>query len=228
MGGPMTELMAGAWHDGLVTVPTPSSPTPPGGSTRYDPWRDTAQHSGHGHGAGRAPEGELRRELRDGVLCALAVTLLGVVLGLLWEWLAPHVPLFTDGKAVYLKDPEGEEAVGADGTFVLLALACGAVTGAAVFLRDRSGGIGRVVGLAVGALLGSVVAWRLGVWLGPASDVVETAKQAGKGTTFSGPLQLQAKAALLTWPIIAVLVNLGLVGLFGPRDPEPQYGEGDR
>lgn len=163
----------------------------------------------------------VRHEVRDGVLCALVATVLGVGLGLLWLWLAPRVPLVNVDNAVFLKDPEGEEAVGADGTFVLLALGFGAVTGALAFLRSRSGGVGIVVGLAVGALLGSVLAWRLGIWLGPETDLVAAAKAAGSGKTFDGPLKLQAKSALLVWPLLALMMHLLLTGVFGRRDPEP-------
>lgn len=165
----------------------------------------------------------MRYEVRDGLLCALVVAVLGVGLGLLWLWLAPRVPLVTVDNAVFLKDPEGEEAVGADGTFVLLALGFGVVTGALAFLRSRAGGVGIVVGLAVGALLGSVLAWRLGVWLGPSSDLVAAAKAAGPGKTFHGPLKLQAKSALLVWPLLALLMHLLLIGVFGKREPE--FGE---
>lgn len=165
----------------------------------------------------------MKKDLRDAVLVALAVTLAGVALGLLWLWLAPKVPLIADDKAVFLKDTEGEEAIGGDGTFILLALGLGALSAAAVFLLRKNGGIALVVGLAVGALLGSVLAWRLGIWLGPNQDVVAAAKAAGKGVTFDAPLKLDAKGALLAWPIAAMAVHLGLTALFGPRDPDPEW-----
>ncbi|MCH6159761.1 ABC transporter permease [Streptomyces sp. M600PL45_2] len=145
----------------------------------------------------------------------------GVALGLLWLWLAPRVPLVKVDGGVFLKDPEGEEAIGADGTFVLLALGFGVVTGLLVFLRSRGGGIGLAVGLAVGALLGSVLAWQLGVQLGPSSDLAASAKAAGTNKTFDGPLKLQAKGALIVWPFMALLTHLLLMGSFGHRDPEP-------
>lgn len=169
----------------------------------------------------RADRPEVRREVLDGLLCALVVTALGVGLGLMWLWLAPRVPLVTVDGAVFLKDPEGEEAIGADGTFVLLAIGFGVVTGALAFLRSRGGGVGIVVGLTAGALLGSLLAWGLGVWLGPDTDLVAAAKAAGEGKTFDGPLKLQAKSALLVWPLLALIVHLALTGLFGKRDPDP-------
>jgi hypothetical protein len=183
----------------------------------HQPWHTPAAtpgHPGDGPGLGRA-------DLRQAALATVAVTVAGVLLGLLWLWLAPRVPLISDGKAVYFHNTEGEEAVGADGTFALLAALCGALTGLAVFLLFRRGGVALVVGTAIGGLLASVVAWRLGVWLGPTQDVAAHARAVGKGTVFDAPLQLRAKGALVVWPIAAAAVHLGLTGLFGPRDPEP-------
>ncbi|MDJ1135305.1 hypothetical protein NMN56_025735 [Streptomyces iconiensis] len=170
------------------------------------------------HGGGGAGGAIVRRELRDAALCVLGVAVLGVLFGLLWVWLAPKVPLFTDGKAVYLKDPEGEEAMGADGTFALLGLAFGALTGVLVYFLRRHGGVGIVVGLAVGGLLGSLLAWRTGVLLGPETDVVRAAKEAGRNATFDAPLKLQAKGVLLAWPFAAAALHLLFTAIFLPTD----------
>ncbi|MFG3255831.1 hypothetical protein [Streptomyces sp. NPDC048172] len=158
------------------------------------------------------------REVRDAVLYGLGVAAVGVVFALLWVWLAPRVPLFTDGKAVYLKDPEGEEAFGADGSFLLIGVVIGVVTGAIAFYARKLGGVGLVVGLGVGALAGSFLAWRLGVWLGPESDMVVAAKEAGKGATFDAPMKLQAKGALLAWPLAALVTHLALTVVQWLRD----------
>lgn len=167
----------------------------------------------------------LRTELVEGLVTLVAVTVGGVLLGLLWWWLAPHVPLVGEvsGKSwvVYLKDSEGEQAIGVDGTFTLLGLAFGALSGLVVFLARRRGGVPLTVGLGVGALLAGLVAWRLGVWLGPTEDVIAHAKDVGKGVTFSAPLKLGTMGALLAAPLAALLVHLGLTALFGPRDPDP-------
>lgn len=172
----------------------------------------------------------MRTELREAAVITVAVAVVGVLLGVLWWWLAPHVPLVGDvdeqgNWVVYLKDTEGEQAVGVDGTFTLLALAFGLLSALAVFLWRRRGGVPLVVGLAVGGILGSLLAWRVGVWLGPSSDVIAHAKAAGKGVTFSAPLKLGAKGALLAWSLAGLVVHLGLTALFGPRDPQPGYGQ---
>ncbi|MFJ6567079.1 AAA family ATPase [Streptomyces sp. NPDC091292] len=163
----------------------------------------------------------MKTELRQAAVITLAITVGGLLLGLLWLWLSPRVPLIASADAVYLKDTEGEQAIAIDGTFTLLGLGFGAVTALVVFLVRRRGGIPLVAALALGGLLGSVVAWRFGVWLGPTQDVVAHAKEVGKGITFDAPLELKAKGALLAWPVAALLVHLGLTGLFGPRDPDP-------
>ncbi|AIR97878.1 hypothetical protein SGLAU_09335 [Streptomyces glaucescens] len=172
----------------------------------------------------------MKSEVREAAVITVAVALGGVLLGLLWYWLAPRVPLVgdvVDGRwVVYVKDTEGEQAAGVDGTFALLALAFGVLSGVVVFLLRRRGGVPAVVALGAGGLLGSLLAWRLGVWLGPAQDVLAHARDVGRGVTFSAPMELGAKGALLAWSLGALLVHLGLTALFGPRDPEVPYGYG--
>ncbi|MBO0656568.1 hypothetical protein J1792_28655 [Streptomyces triculaminicus] len=197
---------------------SPSEPGPGSGP-------DLPQHTGD-EAADTAPglSEETRTELRQGAVILAFVTLCGVLLGLLWLWLAPRVPLISDGKAVYLSNTEGEQAVGADGWFGLLGLVFGAVAAAVVFLCYRKGGIAIVAGLAAGSLLASLIGWRLGVWLGPTADVAGHARAVGQGVVFDAPIKLAAKGMLLAWPLAAMAVHLGLTALFGPRDPEPEAG----
>lgn len=201
-------------------------PPSDGQAAAVTPHADKAGHTEYPrHGWGDEQDGPgMKAEIREAAVTAAAVTLGGVLLGVLWWWLAPRVPyvgnVVGDDWVVYLKDSEGEQGIGVDGTFSLLALGFGAVSALAVFLVRRRGGVPLVVALAVGGLLGSVLAWRLGVWLGPATDLIAQARSAGKGVTFDAPLKLSAKGALLAWPFAALVLHLGLTGLFGPRDPE--------
>lgn len=186
-----------------------------------------ATHDDHGEQDGPG----MLTEVRQAAVTAVAVALSGVLLGVLWWQLAPSVPMvggvLGDGWTVVPKNPEGEQVVGVDGVFTLLALAFGVLSAVVVFLLRRRGGVPLVVALGVGGLLGSLLAWRVGVWLGPAQDVIAHAKDVGQGVTFSAPLKLSAKGALLAWPFAALVVHLGLTGLFGPRDPDPWpvYGQ---
>lgn len=165
---------------------------------------------------------DTRREVREAVLVAVVLTLLGLALGALWAWLAPRVPLISDGKVVILQNTEGEEAIGADGTFALLAAGLGALSAAVMFVLRRSGGLPLVLALTVGGLLGSFLAWRSGMWLGPNQDVVAQARAVGEGVIFDAPLRLGAKGALLAWPFAAMVVQLVLTGVFAPRDAPPE------
>ncbi|MGS2587359.1 DUF2567 domain-containing protein [Streptomyces hebeiensis] len=185
--------------------------TPPGGATPC-PVTETGDEGP-----------DLRTEVLQAAVVLVAVTLLGLLLGALWLWLAPKVPLVSDSTAVFLKDTEGEEAIAADGIFALLALGFGVVSGALVFVLRRHGGIPLVLALALGGLLGAVLAWQFGSRLGPTPDVLAHAQEAGKGVTFDAPLELNAKGALLSWPLAAMVVHLALTAVFGPKDPEPEW-----
>ncbi|WP_326599524.1 ABC transporter permease [Streptomyces sp. NBC_01803] len=173
-----------------------------------------------------APRVAWGREIREAVLVALPVAVLtGLPLGLLWLWRAPRVPLVSDGEAVLLANAEGQQAIGADGTFLLLGLAIGAVTGIVVFALRRGGGVAVVLGLVLGALLGSVLAWRLGVWLGPTDDLAGHARSAGKDVVFDGPLEIGARGVLLGLPFAAVATHMFCLSVWGPRDPRPLPAE---
>ncbi|CAM5475431.1 hypothetical protein STANM309S_06053 [Streptomyces tanashiensis] len=156
-------------------------------------------------------------------MVTLASAVAGALLGVLWLNLAPRVLLISDGKGVYLRNSEGEQAIGADGTFVLLALAFGAVAALVVFLLRRKGGVPLVLGLALGGGLGSLLAWGIGTHFGPTADVVAHAKAVGPNVTFEAPLELNlGAAAMLAWPLAAMIVHLALTAVLGPRDPEPE------
>ncbi|MFJ2782701.1 MULTISPECIES: DUF2567 domain-containing protein [unclassified Streptomyces] len=202
MTAPLTPPHQPSSHDPGWPPPPPSVPGPAG-----DPITGT--------------------EVLQGVLVTLVSTIAGAVLGVLWLNLAPRVLLISDGKGVYLRDSEGEAAIGSDGTFVLLALAFGAVAALVVFLLRRKGGVPLVLGLALGGGLGSLLAWGLGTYFGPTSDVVAHAKAVGPSVSFQAPLELNlGAAAMLAWPLAAMIVHLGLTAVFGPRDPEPgPWGE---
>ncbi|MDF3148800.1 MULTISPECIES: AAA family ATPase [unclassified Streptomyces] len=232
-----------------MTAPLTPPPPPRDQSSRHAWQQPAAGHAGSGphdavHGAppgAQDPHGShgtygiygsyeqdgpgMKTEVREAAVVAVVVALFGALLGALWWWLAPSVPLVGDvvdkSWVVYFKDTEGEQAVGVDGTFTLLALVFGLVSAVAVFLWRRRGGVPLVVALAVGGFLGSLLAWRVGVWLGPAEDVIGHAKDVGKGVAFSAPLKLGAKGAWLAWPLAALVVHLGLTALFGPRDADP-------
>lgn len=202
------------------TPPGPDAEPPPEGDP-YAPSEPPEQ---------RAPR-RLLPEFRVGGLSGLACVVLGVVMGLLWLWLAPRVMYVVKGDQVLYVNPEGEERAGQDGIFALLGLGAGLLTALAAFLltRRRGGGIAVAAGLALGGLGGSLLALGIGYWLGPTSDVLAHAKQAGEGHPFSDALKLGSEGALLVWPITAMVVLLALTAAFGVREPDqPPYWAGSQ
>ncbi|MFE6776816.1 DUF2567 domain-containing protein [Streptomyces sp. NPDC057702] len=207
-----------------MTAPlTPSDPPPSHSGSQPRPEHETPAHEPHGarEAGGRSARHGLHTELRDAAVITGALTAVGALLGALWVWWAPRVQMVLIGNAVYPKSSESEEAIGADGTFLLIGLGAGLVTAVVVFCFRRAAGVPVVLALAVGGLLGSWLGWRFGVFLGPDTDIVASARAAGERVPFDGPLELKAKGALLAWPIAAMVTQLVLTGLFGPRDPEP-------
>jgi hypothetical protein len=202
------------WHDGQVTAPLPPPQGQPPQYPQFPGWDTVPEKPGDRRAAVLA-------DVRRGLLVTVLVTVLGVALGLLWVWLSPRIPMVSDGKAIYLKDTEGEEAIGGDGTYVFIALGLGILAAVGVFLRWRRGGIGVVLGLAAGGMLASVVGWRIGVWLGPTSDIIAHAKAVGPKVVFDGPLELRAKSALVAFSVAAMLTHLVLTSGFGEREEPP-------
>ncbi|MFE7131490.1 DUF2567 domain-containing protein [Streptomyces sp. NPDC057638] len=194
----------------------PLTPPPPS----HDPWQAPPPGDADGHRAS-GWMADLRADRRDGLVVTAAVTVLGVAMGLLWLWLAPRVPMVSDGRAVFLENSEGEQAAGADGTFALLGVGFGALSALGVFLYRRRGGWILVAGLALGSVLGALLAYFTGSWLGPTDDIAAHAKAVGRGVTFDGPLRLGAEGVLLVWPLVAMVTHLLLTALAGPRDPDP-------
>ena len=96
--------------------------------------------------------------------------LAGLPAGLLWWIISPLPPIEKRADGLYRAGGEGNEsAIAADGWFAVIVLAVGIVVALLVYLRTRPSRLAPLVGLAVGGVLGSVVAWRFGALLGPAS-----------------------------------------------------------
>ncbi len=120
---------------GVTEAVTPQSPFDPPPSPPEKPG-DTA--------AGITPA-----DIRDGAVVALAVGVAGLLLGLLWVWLAPRVQYVSNGEAVFLRNSESEARIAADGTFFLLSVGLGLLSAVGTFLWRRAGGVPLVIGQGV-------------------------------------------------------------------------------
>ncbi len=165
----------------------------------------------------RPSDDEQHSRRLPGWLWALGLPMVaGALVGLLWWFLAPTAPVQValSGKTLLVSAPSMPELSAAqDSVMALLGLAAGAPTGVVVAVRARVRPLTLTLVAAVGSALGSAVALAIGVWLGPASLAAQGALGVGApgGSTgadgsLTSPLGVDAPAALLVWPLAALLV----------------------
>jgi hypothetical protein len=158
----------------------------------------------------------MRRRLpRDLVVVHLVAA---VAVGLAWWQLAPVLQYTVFGGQGFIVDEvQTVQVVAGDGTFALLAVAAGVACAAVLLLRGHDGP-GLALGVAVGGLLGSLLAWGLGTTLGPGrlADLVAAASDGDVVTP--GP-ELLAYGALLVWPIVSVGIAFSAAWLSEGRPP---------
>jgi hypothetical protein len=166
-------------------------------------------------------------EIVMAVLVSAYSVLAGGVVGLIWPRVAPHVQI----KRAALGSEAASKALLGDDLWLALLGICAAAACAAVLAvsaREAGRGPGGVVGLAVGGLLGSLVAVHIG------HIVRHPQLQAEVHTSFPRlnsaeiarvlgyfDFTLRAKALLLAWPIAGVVLQAAVVVLRFMR-----HGEG--
>lgn len=148
-----------------------------------------------------------QRDLRTAGLLVAVCILLGAPVGLLWSTIAPRlqVQLGPDGPAA--QGLEGKAFIGADGSFLLVVLAAGVLTGVLAWLLARRAGPWTVLGLLVGGLLAAKVAAVVGVRPGKAhvQALLHDPMAHGSVQLF---LKLRAPWVLVGWPVGALAAFL--------------------
>lgn len=137
----------------------------------------------------------------------------GLVVGLLWVFLAPRPTLVVrDGAAFY--ESVGKSGIAIDMTFGLLGIAAGLLTATLVALRNKAIGLDLLGAAVVGSAIGSIIAWQLGMALvgGVNGDGTVIVPDLPNGETFVGPLEITAFGVLGIWPLtVAVALAAVLV-----------------
>lgn len=166
-----------------------------------------------------APDASAR--LQTAVRLVGVLLLAGVAVGVAWWQLAPPVLRNrVEGGISTPAEQVGRIFIG-EGVLAALVLAAGVVSGLATHRLQRRAGPDVAVALAVGGLLASVLAWRVGTWLGP-DDA--TAFAAAVGERVAAPLTLRATAILVLWPVASLAVSFVLAFASDPdrrSDPDP-------
>lgn len=162
-----------------------------------------------------------RRRGRRLVLAAVVVhLLLAALVGLGWWQLSPELAyIVVDGQA-FVTDEVGYGTIfDSDGLFTLLGAFAGLVA-AVVLLAGGFRGAAVPVALTIGGLAGSGLAWWSGVALGP-GRLADLVAQAQEGQVVPGP-ELNAAAAVLAWPIVAVGVAFVVTAFSEPERRRPR------
>jgi hypothetical protein len=147
---------------------------------------------------GRPPS--TRRVFLEAIgVCVVA----GLLVGPVWFWLAPQFAVEMVGGALRPSGPVGESRFAADAWFAIISAAAGVLIALVLFTRHRHRPVATVAALAVAGLLGSAVAWRLGVLLGP-DPITGALDDLAEGTRLEFPLGLGATGTLLAWPIASI------------------------
>lgn len=139
----------------------------------------------------------------------LSCLLVGVLLGLMWERLAP-TPTVERAGDLLISQAEPELYAAQDGVFALLAVGAGLLIGVVLVARHAGGRLPVALAALAGAALGSVVAWQVGGFLGPPPIADQLAT--GAHSTLRAPLDLHALGVLALWPATtAAVLFTGLV-----------------
>ena len=158
------------------------------------------------------------------LLAASAVTLAaflagGVLAAALWEWFADPPYSVVSGDNAFQGSEQLGRRFGIDAAFAWASLVVAVPLGALVGLRWHRVGWPLAFTLTVAGALASVIAWRLGVVLGPAAPR-ELLVSAQDGDRLYEPLELQALGLLLTSPVGALIGFMAVVAAVGDREQE--------
>lgn len=169
-----------------------------------------------------------RTEARTGGLIAVYAGLLGAAVGLVWATLAPEPPV---RRAFFVQPAAAHQLVGLDVWFAGIAAVAGLLVAVAALrlLGDAARTVGAIIGVAVGGVLGSLVADRVG-YLANGTSAVEalgkvaavrhySARQLGQVASLLD-FRVHMPGVLLIWSLVGVVV-LGAAALFGDAEPAP-------
>ncbi len=158
---------------------------------------------------------ELRSDLRGALGWAGLLGLTGLVVGLLWVWLAPRARFeVVEGGAVPLGRPSAELLVADDAVLVLLLAGLGLLAGGVAWAVRRRRGVAWLLATALGTGIAGVLAWQLGEGLAPGPTAEQLTDVGSRVTT---GLELSSPPALAVGPFAALFVYV-VAALFAASD----------
>ena len=154
---------------------------------------------------------------------------IGVLMGLVWWWVAPTESWTVVEGGLVPADLGFNAWFAADGWFAVLGVVAGVLLAAISWRRGRRKAVALVVGVVVGGGLVAVTAWALGGALGP-PDAQTAAESAEIGSTVEGALGIRAFGVLFAPVLAALTVTALLLARTSVGDEVsadvPSFGEG--
>jgi hypothetical protein len=147
----------------------------------------------------------------------------GLVGGWLWSEFADPPAFEVVRSTAIMGEEEAGRQFGVDVTFALIGLAVAFPLGLLTGWRWHRVGWPQAVACAVAAGIAAVVAWRLGVILGP-EDPAGLLDGASVGDLLPEQLDVHARGLLLAWPVGALAGFVAAVLLFSRPPLPPPYG----
>lgn len=140
---------------------------------------------------------------RKTIVTVVAMLLLGVVGGLVWLWFAEPAEWEVRPQGIVLTEAASRGQFSVIVTFVTVGVVASIVWGlaAATQLRELGWLVTPVV--IVATLVAAVIAWRIGVTLGPPEPASVTG--AAQGEKLPAELAVDGIAPFLAWPIFGLL-----------------------
>jgi len=148
-------------------------------------------------------------------LAALLVLAGGVAMAVAWWLLAPTAQAQVQGGQVFLQGHQ-ELQVAQDGWFVVVAGAVGVLVATVLALRPSRRPVAEALVAVAGLTVASLLAWRLGTWLGPAPLLEQV--RAGS-TQPETPLTLHTPSVLFVAPLLFSITRF--LGAVFTGDPAP-------
>ena len=170
----------------------------PGQSSPYAP-----QPFGSSFGA--PPVSEPKMPWSKAIAVTGAVFLIaGAIAGWAWQQFSPLAQYTVDDKGAALGEEQMTKVFGPDGTFVSIGFLTALVLGGALFWWLRNYGPWSVAIVTGGSVVGSAIAWGVGMLLGhdPLQPRLEAAKP---GDLLAAPLELHTWTPLAAWLVGAAL-----------------------
>ena len=168
--------------------------------------------------AARAEEPSASRAemVRLGVATLAIFAILGCLAGLLWAaWADPALYLVTNDNAV-MGELEAGRQFGTDVVYSAIAVVAGLLAGSVLGWRYARAGWLLPVVVAIASIGAAVLAWRLGMALGP-PDPRTALPEAAVGAFVPERLDVHARGLLLLWPIAALTGLISSVAATYPK-----------